>query len=115
MVTESIPTRARGVEERRCRRRSAPLRCWLSDGLVERYASLADISTDGARIGTVSPPALGSTVMLRFCLRTGGEEIHAVARVVWRAEGFRGRGGVVGVHFTNIVGAEAIAAFVEEG
>ena len=115
MANEGTDIRARRVEQRTSRRRSVPLRCWLSDGVVERYASLADVSLDGARVVTVSPPAVGATVSLRFRLQANGAEVRAIARVVWRAEGFRGRGGVVGVHFANVVGAEAIAAFVEEG
>ena len=115
MVTEETEIRPRRAEQRGSLRRSAPLRCWLSDGGLDRYVMLADISTKGARIITVSPPAVASLLTLRLRLGTDGDKVRAVARVVWRAEGFRGRGGVAGVRFTDVVGAEAIARFVVEG
>jgi hypothetical protein len=115
MAIESTGTKNPRVEQRASRRRNVPLRCWLSDGVVDRYAALADVSLDGARVVTVAPPPVGTTVALRFRLQANGADVRAVARIVWRTEGFRGRGGVVGVHFANVVGAEAIAAFVEEG
>jgi hypothetical protein len=48
-------------------------------------------------------------------LRARGAEVRAEARVVWRSEGFRGRGGVMGVQFVSISGADEIAAYVGEG
>jgi hypothetical protein len=42
-------------------------------------------------------------------------EVRATARVIWRTEGFRGRGGVIGVQFEEVDGAAEIASFIEEG
>jgi len=91
------------------------VRCWVSDGEVDRYASLADISLDGARLFTAAPPVVGRRVTMRFLLRAKGTEVLAEARVVWRSEGFRGRGGVMGVQFLSISGADEIVAYVGEG
>ncbi len=91
------------------------MRCWVSDGTVKRYASLSDLSLDGARILTAAPPMIGVSLGLRFKLRDSGEEVRAKARVIWRSEGFRGRGGVIGVQFTNVTGADEIAAYIGEG
>ncbi|MBI3179753.1 MAG: PilZ domain-containing protein [Deltaproteobacteria bacterium] len=112
MSSQSADSRARRVEQRVSRRRVVPVRCWVADGLVARYASLADISLDGARVLTTAPPSVGQLLSLRFRLRASGEEVRASGRVVWRSEGFRGRGGVMGVHFTEIAGAEEIAAYI---
>ncbi len=106
---------ARRVEQRQFHRRNVLLRCWLSDGKVDRYASLVDISADGARVLTVAPPPTTAMVTLRLRLPPGDEEISAVARVVWRSEGFRGRGGVLGMQFAQIAGLTELTAFVKEG
>ena len=82
---------------------------------MDRYASLADISLDGARLFTAAPPLVGRRVSLRFLLRARGVEVRAEARVAWRSEGFRGRGGVMGVQFVSISGADEIVAYVGEG
>ncbi|MBI5508149.1 MAG: PilZ domain-containing protein [Deltaproteobacteria bacterium] len=110
--TEDRPARQ---EQRHGRRRAALLRCWLSDGAVERYTSLADVSLEGARVATVAPPPVGAVVTLRFRPRPQGGVVEAVARVVWRTEGFRGRGGVVGLHFVEVTGMQDLAALVAEG
>ncbi len=111
--SQSADPRARRVEQRVNRRRVVPVRCWVSDGFVLRYASLADISLDGARILTTAPPSVGDVLTLRFRLRSSGQEVCASGRVVWRSEGFRGRGGVMGVHFTELSGADDIAAYID--
>ncbi len=102
-------------EQRASRRKVVPVRCWIVDGKVERYASLADISLDGARLLTASPPLVGTTVTMRFRLHCKGNEVSAEARVVWRSEGFRGRGGVMGVEFISLTGTDEIVAYVGEG
>ena len=81
----------------------------------EDAPALADISLDGARLFTAAPPVIGRRVSMRFLLRAQGIEVRAEARVVWRSEGFRGRGGVMGVQFLSISGADEIAAYVGEG
>ena len=106
---------SRRLEQRASRRRELPARCWVDDGSVERYASLADISVNGARVLTASPPQVGRTVALRFRLQPRGAEVRAEARVVWRSEGFGGRGGVMGVQFSALSRADEVAAYVEEG
>lgn len=58
---------------------------------------------------------VGASLGLRFTLGDSGEEIRAKARVVWRSEGFRGRGGVIGVQFTSVTGADEIAAYIDDG
>ena len=108
-------SRQRRSEQRVNRRRNVPVRCWVSDGEVDRYASLADISLDGARLLTAAPPSVGRRVSMRFSLRSKGAEVRAEARVVWRSEGLCGRGGVMGVQFVSISGADEIAAYVGEG
>jgi hypothetical protein len=116
MVSDGVgQSRVRRAEQRANRRRNVPVRCWVSDGDVDRFASLADISLDGARLFTAAPPVVGRRVSLRFSLRPRGAEVRAEARVVWRSEGFRGRGGVVGVQFASISAADEIAAYVGEG
>jgi hypothetical protein len=79
----------------------APLRCWLIDATAERYVSLADLSLDGARVLTLAPPGVGEKVVLRLD-NVPGEPLVVTARVVWRAEGFRGRGGVMGLAFDSV-------------
>jgi hypothetical protein len=114
-VREAEATRPNRPEQRAAPRRGSPVRCWAGDGTIERFASLADISRDGARLYTALPPAPGEIIDLRFRLAAAGAEVHAQARVVWRAEGPRGRGGVIGVSFIAVEGIEEIARYVGEG
>ena len=77
-----------------------PLRCWLIDATAERFVALADLSLDGARVLTLAPPGVGERVVLRLDLP--GDPLVVNAHVVWRAEGFRGRGGVMGLAFDSV-------------
>ncbi len=106
--------RPRRQEQRLGRRREGPLRCWVEDGQVDRFASLADLSREGARLFTVAPPPVGERVTLRMRLRPEGTEVCAEARVVWRAAGAHGRGGVMGVRFVSVDGVDEITAYVGE-
>lgn len=63
---------------------------------------------------TAAPPAVGVNVDIKFSLTDGVEEVRAKARVIWRSEGYRGRGGVMGIKFTDISGAEQIEAYMDE-
>ncbi len=67
---------------------------------AERFVSLADLSLDGARVLTLAPPGVGEKVELR--LKLPGDPLVVTAHVVWRAEGFRGRGGVLGLAFDSV-------------
>ena len=81
-------------------RRPAAARCVVSDGIVERHTRLADLSSAGARIATAIPPEVGAQIQL-VLLPGLGDPIVLNAIVVWRSEGFRGRGGVMGVRFVG--------------
>ena len=89
-----------------------PLRCWLIDATAERYVSLADLSRDGARVLTSTPPSVGEHVELRVSLP--GEPLVVTGHVVWRAEGFRGRGGVMGLAFDSISATSALEQVIDE-
>jgi hypothetical protein len=115
VVSQGAEPPNRRVEQRAHRRCKGACRCWLSDGTVDRFASIADVSLDGARVFTAGPPPVGAAVGLRFRLRDTGVQVRATARVIWRTEGFRGRGGVIGVQFEEVDGADEIASFIEEG
>jgi len=115
MPFDGVSNRPRRVEQRQYPRRAGTVRCWLSDGAVDRYAMLVDVSVGGARVATVAPPAVGAAVTLRFRLgQRGAQEVQALARIVWRNAAARGRGGVVGMIFSEVQGAEHIARFVGE-
>lgn len=88
------------------------LRCWVIDKHVERFVSLADLSTQGARVLTATPPSVGERVELRFDLPSSVETLIAKGRVVWRAEGFRGRGGVMGLAFDSVSAASDLESFI---
>ncbi len=99
------------------------LRCWVIDTNVERFVALADVSQRGARVLTATPPGVGERVELRFELPTelptgprapvaGADTVIAQGRVVWRAEGFRGRGGVMGLAFESVSRDDALADFI---
>jgi hypothetical protein len=109
----------RAAPEHRIGRRCAVLlRCRLTDDShepVERFTRMSDLGAGGARILTAAPPAVGQTLTLRFRLDAQGIEIVARARVVWRSEGFRGRGGVIGVAFMAVSDPAALARFLGEG
>jgi hypothetical protein len=83
----------------------------LGDGAVERHTVLSDLSATGARIATAGPPAVGRSIRLVFDL-AAQRDVEAHGRVVWRTQGFGGRGGLVGVVFERVSAPEAIAAFV---
>lgn len=87
------------------------VRCRLGDGAVDRYAQLADLSEGGARVVTAGPPAPGTRLSLTFKL-DDNEVIEAFARVVWRSEGFHGRGGLMGVQFESVSAPGVLAAFL---
>ncbi len=97
-------------EKRRGQRRTLWVRCWVQDGLAERYAHLADIGEGGARVMTAGPPAVGERLQLRFLL--AADTIEAQARVVWRIEGQGGRGGAMGVEFLVVSAPAELKAFV---
>ena len=105
---------SRVQEQRHHVRRSTPLRCWLVDGKAERFVSLADLSLSGARVLAAAPPEVGERVVLRFNLPTSPVPVVANARVVWRAEGFRGRGGVLGLAFDSVSEVAALSAFIDD-
>ena len=104
--------RTRRDEQRRSPRKSATVRSWLADGLVERYTVMCDLSAGGARVATAGPPAVGREVAISFRLSDLGDEVRASGRVVWRTEGYMGRGGVIGVEFAKVLPPDAIAAYV---
>src|SRR5688572_2364473 len=100
-------------EQRKSQRKSTVARCWLADGAVDRYTLLSDLSVSGARVATAGPPPVGCSIALTFRLPESDAEVRASGRVVWRSEGFGGRGGVIGVEFGEVSETRAIAAFVE--
>ena len=83
-----------------------PLRCWLIDATAERFASLADLSRDGARVLTSMPPSVGEKVELRVDMLQ--RPFVMTGRVVWRSEGFHGRGGVMGLAFDSVCTAPVL-------
>ena len=104
---------SRAQEQRHHERRATPLRCWIIDSRAERFVSLADLSLSGARVLAAAPPEVGERVVLRFTLPTSPVPVVATAKVVWRAEGFRGRGGVMGLAFESVSEVAALTAFIE--
>jgi hypothetical protein len=105
---------SRVEEQRAAVRRPAPLRCWIIDAKAERFVQLADLSLSGARVLAAAPPEVGERVVLRFQLPTSSLPIVCRAHVVWRAEGFRGRGGVMGLAFESVSEVAALAAFIDD-
>ncbi len=97
------------AEQRRSPRRAASVRCLLADGHVDRYTTISDLSATGARVETAGPPAVGAAISVSFELQ---RPVEAQGRVVWRSEGYRGRGGVIGVAFEHVSSPDALAAFV---
>ena len=108
---DADPTDTR-VEQRAHPRCGVNVRCWISDGRVQRYATLVDISMGGARVATAAPPPVGGLVTMKFSLSDDSAPIEADARIVWRAQGFRGRGGVMGLHFTGVADLSGIQAYL---
>jgi hypothetical protein len=109
--------RERQTELRASYRRPTQLRCWASWGLVERFVMMADLSAEGARIQTAKPPNIGETVTVRLLLPVGDDpqDIILRGRVVWRSEGYRDRGGLMGLAFERMGTAPEIAAYVAAG
>lgn len=103
------------MEQRAHPRLEVPLRCWLDDGDVPRFASMRDVSMQGARVQTACPPEAGSFVIVRFKLGESSPEVEARARVVWSSAGFRGRAGVLGLSFHDLAGEDELRAFVAAG
>ncbi len=115
MQTGSMMRRAE-EEQRSAPRRAVLLRCRVQEGgeePVQRFTRIADLSVTGARILTASPPDVGEILTLSFQLSERGPRIDAEARVIWRSEGYRGRGGVIGVAFIALQNAAALERFVE--
>lgn len=54
-------------------------------------------------------------MVLRVIVPTSSEPLVATGRVVWRAEGFRGRGGVMGLAFDSVSEAHALNSFIGDG
>jgi len=101
-------------EMRSSPRRSAQVRVRISEPDMVRYTLLADIGMGGARLVTAAPPAIGQKLGLRFRLRAEGPDVSAEAVVVWRSEGLRGRGGLVGVEFASVSDLGEIIAFLRQ-
>lgn len=104
---------SRAREQRYHERRATPLRCWIVDAKAERFVSLVDLSLSGARVLAAAPSEVGERVVVRFTLPTSPVPVVATARVIWRAEGFRGRGGVMGLAFESVSEVAALTAFIE--
>ncbi len=115
MLVELDSPRLTGSDNRIFPRRPSSVRCRVSDGEVERFTRLANISFGGARVITASPPNAGTEVAIRFKLRHDGPAIESRARVVWRVEGFRGRGGMMGVAFESLSDEAEVARYVKQG
>lgn len=103
---------SRAQEQRASVRKQTPMRCWLIDATAERYVSLADLSLQGARVLTATPPGVGERVVLRLSLPVSNEPLIVTGRVVWRAEGFRGRGGVMGLAFDTVSESRVLRRYV---
>jgi len=82
------------------------------DDIASRYVRLLDVCIGGARVEMVMPPEVGGQVQMRFQLRAEESPICATGTVVWRTAGFRGRGGVMGVHFMQVDGVSTIRSYV---
>lgn len=113
-LSDAVTSMSRSREQRGSVRKQAKLRCWVIDKNVERYVSLADLSASGARVMTATPPSVGERVELRFDLPSALEPLVAQGRVVWRAEGFRGRGGVMGLAFDSVSGSQELDSFIAD-
>ena len=110
-----LSTQGRHAEQRASRRRALYVRCRIQDELVDRHAWLSDLSQGGARVLTAAPPCTGSYVRLTLSLPEVAEPIAAEGRVVWRAAGFGGRGGVMGIEFAWVSASETLAEVVHRG
>lgn len=96
---ERVMSRERRVELRASERRPTQLRCWVGDQVVDRFVSACELSAAGARLVTATPPRVGERITVRFDVPGSAPPAPLRARVVWRTEGFRGRGGVMGIAF----------------
>ncbi|MEZ4271667.1 MAG: PilZ domain-containing protein [Myxococcota bacterium] len=94
-------------------RRTTSARCRINDGDIERFTRLMDVGAGGIRVRTAKPPDIGAEVGVRFSLRDDGQEVQATGRVVWRGEGFHGRGGVMGVVFTTVENVGEITHYLD--
>lgn len=100
-------------EQRRGRRQRVLVRCRLDDGRVERFAWLVELSAGGARIVTAAPPPVGQQLELTFALPEHAPLVCRGARVVWRAVGHWGRGGVMGLAFADEQAEHAVTEYLE--
>lgn len=100
-------------EKRGAERRSANIRTWVQDPFVRRLTRIVDISLSGARILTAHPPKVGTRLSLLFQLSPDGAKIEARAVVIWRSDGFAGRGGVMGIQFSWVSHPQEISNFVQ--
>lgn len=102
-------------EQREGKRRAVLIRCRLqgSHDAVERFTRIADLGPGGARIFTATPPGVGELLAITFRLSSAGATVVTEARVVWRSEGYHGRGGVIGVEFVTVSDPDAVQRFLE--
>ncbi len=123
-----------GSADRPSRRSSSRInlraRCWIDDGQVERYSRLVDLGNGGVRISTTRPQPVGTVVRIRFDLATrfipemgiqnetgmkserNFKTVYASGRIIWRTEGFFGRGGLAGIEFIDVQGSSVISSFL---
>ncbi|HET6343623.1 MAG TPA: PilZ domain-containing protein [Myxococcota bacterium] len=107
---------AQHLEKRRFARLPVWLRCWVTDDLVQRYACIEELSAGGARIVTAMPPQLGVSVRVLLPTEAANEspsQVWVPAQVIWRAAGFQGRGGVMGVRFVQPTSTDEILRFAD--
>lgn len=104
----------RSEDLRRGPRTAVNARIWLSDGRVQRFTRMVNVSVGGARVVTACPPPVGAVMSLSFQLSPDLPPISGQGVVVWRVEGHRGRGGVVGLEFLHVDNPELISQFAFE-
>lgn len=63
---------------------------------------------------TAAPPPVGRKIYLSFTREADGAVIETQATVVWRAAGYWGRGGVMGVAFSASSIPELVDGFRRE-
>lgn len=113
MLAEQTLTAAR-PEKRTTARRHGVLRCRVADASLVRFARLTELSYAGARVLTALPPRVGAEVTVRFRIGRQTSPIEASGVVVWRSDGFLGRGGVMGVRFVDISDERALTRYLNE-
>ena len=111
-MLDDLDTAPVDSEQRANPRRDVSIRCRVLACDIERFTRIVDLSCGGARVVTATPPGVGTRLGLRFALRPGGAEVEATAIVIWRVDGFRGRGGLMGVEFQAVSNPSEIADFV---